>query len=322
MKLFTTLLLSISAAFSLPALAQPYPTRPVKILVTAGAGSSADLLARIAADELGKRLGQPFIVENKPGAGGNIAADVVAKAKPDGYTLLMATVSTHGINPSLYVKLPFDPVKDFAPIGLLASNPNVLVVSPSLPVNNLQELIALAKKTPDGLTYSSGGTGTSQHLAAEIMAAEAGIKLTHIPFKSAPESLNAMLSGQVVMSFASIPVALQQVKAGKLKAIGVTANKSAPAWRDLAPPLASQGLPGYDVSAWFGLAAPAGTPADIVKRLNSESTAAFKTSAVQTKLESLGMEELSSTPQYFDSFIRSEIVRWSKIVKQSGAKPE
>ena len=321
MKLFSILLAALTFTHA-SVQAQPYPNKVVRIIVTAGPGSSADLLARITADELGKKLNQPFIVENRPGAGGNIAAEVVAKSKPDGYTLLMSTVSTHGINPSLYEKLSFDPIKDFVPIALLASNPNVLVVSPTLPVNNLQELIALAKKTPAGFTYSSGGTGTSQHLAAEMMAAQAGIQLIHIPFKSAPESINALLGGQVTMSFASIPVAQAQIKAGKLKAIGVTAKKASPAWNELAPPLALQGLSDFDVSAWFGLVAPAGTPPAIVQTVNREVVTIFKRPDIQTKLTGLGMEELSGTPEFFDQFIRSEIKRWAKIVSSSGAKPE
>jgi tripartite-type tricarboxylate transporter receptor subunit TctC len=321
MKLLSMVLAGLTFA-SFPAFAQNYPNHPVRILVTAGPGSSADLVARIAADELSKKFAQPFVVENRPGAGGNIAADVVAKSKPDGYTLLMSTISTHGINPSLYRTLSFDPVKDFAPIALLASNPNVLVVSPTLPASTLQEMLALAKKAPTGFTYSSGGTGTSQHLAGEMMAVQTGIQLTHIPYKSAPESANALLGNQVSMSFLSIPVAQVQIKAGKLKAIGVTSSKTSPAWTDLGPPLALQGLKDFDVSAWFGLVAPAGTPAAIVQTLNMESVAIFKRPDIQAKLNVLGMEELSSTPEFFDKFIKSEISRWSKIVVQSVAKAD
>jgi tripartite-type tricarboxylate transporter receptor subunit TctC len=319
-KLWEKSLLVLACALTpLLASAQAYPTKPVKIVVTIGPGSSADILARIVADELGRRLGQSVIVENKPGAGGNIAADSVAKSAPDGYTLLMATISTHAINAAMYEKMPFDPVRDFAPIALLAANPNVLVVLPSLPVTSLKELVALAAAKPGELTYASGGSGTSQHLSGELMSTLGKIKLTHVPYKSTPDSMNAVLSGQVTMAFASVPVALAQVKAGKLKALGVTSAKPLPWWPEM-PALATQGLPGFNISAWFGMAAPAGTPDAIVNKLNSELLTIMALPGVLEKLQGQGMEVLGGTPAQFADVIRSETERWGKIVRAAGAK--
>jgi tripartite-type tricarboxylate transporter receptor subunit TctC len=306
-------------ALPLAGLAQAYPSKPVKLLVTIGPGSSADILARIVAEELQRRLGQPVVVENKPGAGGNIAADAVAKSAPDGYTLLMSTISTHAINAAMYPSMPFDPIKDFAHIALLAANPNALVVQPSAPVQSLKDVLELAAKKPGEVSYSSGGSGTSQHLAGELMGSLAKVKLTHIPYKSTPESMNAVLSGQVTLSFVSVPVALAQVKAGKLKALGVTSEKPLPWWSEM-PTLASQGLPGFNVSAWFGVSAPAGTPEAIVSKLNTELMAVMALPTVRDKLQGQGMEVLGGTPAQYLDFIRAETERWGRIVRASGAK--
>ncbi len=314
-----SLLVLACALTPLAASAQVWPTRQVKIVVTIGPGSSADILARIVADELGRRLGQAVIVENKPGAGGNIAADSVAKSTPDGYTLLMATISTHAINAAMYEKMPFDPVRDFAPIALLAANPNVLVVLPSLPANSLKDLVALAAAKPGELTFASGGSGTSQHLSGELMSTLGKVKLTHVPYKSTPDSMNAVLSGQVTMAFASVPVALAQVKAGKLKALGVTSEKPLPWWPEM-PALATQGLPGFNVSAWFGMAAPAGTPESVIAKLNSELLAIMALPGVREKLQGQGMEILGGTPAQFAETIRVETERWGRIVRAAGAK--
>jgi len=301
------------------ACAQAYPSKPVKIMVTIGPGSSADILARIVAEELQRRMGQPFVVENKPGAGGNIAADAVAKSPADGYTLLMSTISTHAINSAMYPSMPFDPLKDFSHIALLAANPNALVVLPSSPVQSLRDLMDLAAKKPGEVTYSSGGSGTSQHLAGELMGSLGKVRLTHVPYKSTPESMNAVLSGQVTLSFVSVPVALAQVKAGRLKALGVTSDKPLPWWSEM-PALASQGLPGFNVSAWFGMSAPAGTPEAIINRLNSELMAVMALPSVREKLQGQGMEILGGTPAQFVDYIRAETERWGRIVRASGAK--
>lgn len=320
MSIWKKLLLSLVAALMpVAAFSQGYPQKPVKILVTIGPGSSADILARIVAEEMQRRLGQPFIVENRPGAGGNIAADAVAKSAPDGYTLLMSTISTHAINAALYPSMPFDPMKDFSHIALLAANPNALVVLPSSPIQNLKDVLELAAKKPQEVTYASGGSGTSQHLAGELLASLGKVKLTHVPYKSTPESMNAVLSGQVTLSFVSVPVALAQVKAGKLKAIGVTSEKALPWWSDM-PTLASQGLPGFSISAWFGMSAPAGTPDAIVQKLNAELQAVMAMPSVREKLQAQGMEVLGGTPAQFTEHIRAETDRWGRIVRESGAK--
>mgnify|MGYP006282158845 CR=1 FL=1 len=306
-------------ALPLAGWSQAYPSKPIKIMVTIGPGSSADILARIVAEELQRRLGQPVVVENKPGAGGNIAADAVAKSAPDGYTLLMSTISTHAINAAMYPSMPFDPIKDFAHIALLAANPNALVVLPNAPVQSLKDLLELAAKKPGEVSYSSGGSGTSQHLAGELMGSLAKLKLTHVPYKSTPESMNAVLSGQVTLSFVSVPVALAQVKAGKLKALGVTSDKPLPWWSEM-PALASQGLPGFNVSAWFGMSAPAGTPEVIVNRLNADLMAVMALPSVREKLQAQGMEVLGGSPAQYLEYIRAETERWGRIVRASGAK--
>lgn len=320
MRAWKKWLLALTAGLiGLAAAAQGYPNKAVRILVTIGPGSSADILARIVAEEMQRRLGQPFVVENRPGAGGNIAADAVAKSAPDGYTLLMSTISTHAINAALYPSMPFDPIKDFAHIALLAANPNALVVLPSAPVQSLKDILEMAAKKPQEVSYSSGGSGTSQHLAGELLASLAKVKLTHVPYKSTPESMTAVLSGQVTLSFVSVPVALAQVKAGKLKAIGVTSDKPLAWWRDM-PTLASQGLPGFNISAWFGLSAPAGTPETIVQKLNAELQAVMALPAVREKLQAQGMDVLGSTPAQYTDYIRAETERWGRIVRESGAK--
>ena len=301
------------------ATAQPYPSKPIRIFVTIGPGAAADVLTRMVAEKLAPRLGTAIVIENRAGAGGNIAADAVAKAVPDGYTLLMASSSTHGANVSVYPKLPFDPIKDFAPIVLVATNPNVLVVPPALGVNSLAELLALAKQKPGELTYASGGTGTSMHISGEVLAMLGGVKLQHIPFKSTPEAINAALAGEVSMTFASAPTAMSQVKAGKLKALGLTSERPLPSLPEVQP-LAAQGLAGFDVSAWFGLAAPAGTPEPVINRLNSDTLAVLAMPEVREKFAALGMEPLGSTPAEFGAFIRSEIERLGKVVRASGAR--
>lgn len=312
----------LTAALSLivfPVAAQQYPVKPVRIVVTLGPGSAGDLLTRLLAEPLGKGLGQTVIVDNRPGAGGNIAGAIVAKSPPDGYNLFLTTISTHGINPTLYASLPFDPVKDFAPIILSASSPNVLVVHPSMPVKTVQQLIGFAKARPGELTYSSGGPGTSQHMAGELFDMMAGIKTTHVPYKATPQSVAAVMSGETVMSFASVSVAQDIVKAGKLRGLGVTSAKRVVAWPDM-PPIAESGVPGFDVAAWFGFSATGGTNAEIIRRLNVEFRKAQKEPAVNERLIKQGMQVLESSPEEFSRYIVSEIAKWEKVVKASGAR--
>jgi tripartite-type tricarboxylate transporter receptor subunit TctC len=317
--MFRSLACVVALAVSTIAAAQSYPSKPVRIFVTIGPGAAADVLTRLVGEKLSPRLGQPVVIENRAGAGGNIAADAVAKSPPDGYALLMASSSTHGANASIYPNLPFDPVKDFAPIVLVASNPNVLVVPPALGVSTLAELLALARQKPGELTYASGGTGTSLHLSGEVLAMLGHVKLQHIPFKSTPDAINAALAGDVSMTFASAPTVMSQVKAGKLKALGLTSEKPLSSLPEVTP-LASQGLSGFDVSAWFGLAAPAGTPEPVIQRLNKEMLAVLAMPDLRERFASLGMEPLGSTPAEFGAFVRSEIKRLGEVVRASGAR--
>jgi tripartite-type tricarboxylate transporter receptor subunit TctC len=299
------------------ALAQQYPTRPVHIVLTAGPGSSADIVARIVGDELGRQLGQTIVVDNRPGAGGNIAAEIVARAPADGYTLLIATTSTHGINPTLYKSLRFDPIADFAPIMLLTRSPDVLVVSSKSSFKSIGDIVATGKTR--ALTFSSGGTGTSQHIAGEVFATATGIKMVHVPYKSAPQAMNAVLSGDVDMSFVSAPVAMTQAKANTVHAFGVTSIEPLAIWPDL-PTLASQGLKGFDVSAWFGLVAPAKTPQAVLDKIYQGLLKSIQAPAVRAKLQEQGMVVVAGTQDQFRAFIRSEIDRWAPVVRASGAK--
>jgi tripartite-type tricarboxylate transporter receptor subunit TctC len=310
----------IAATLALPGIAraQGFPTRPVRIVVTIGPGSAADILTRALADEMSRRLGQPVLAENRPGAGGNIAAEAVKRADPDGHTLLMATVSTHGINPALYRSLPFDPVADFAPVTLVATSPNVLVVHPDSPYRSVADIVAAARARPGELTYSSGGSGTSQHLGGAVLEQMTGARLTHVPFRSAPESINAVLAQQTTMTFASVPAALGQVQGGRLRGLGLSGLRPMPSWPEMKP-LAESGLPGFDVTAWFGLAAPARTPDAVVARLNEATRAALEVPAVRDRLAGQGMQVLDGGPAEFGAFIRAEIARWAPIVRASGA---
>lgn len=318
---FKASVLAFGIVLSAIASAQSFPNRPITLVVTSGPGSAADILSRVVGDSLGRRLGQPVVIDNRAGAGGNIAADLVARAQPDGYTLLMASTSTHGTNASLYKSLRFDPVKDFAPIGLVASNPNVLVVLSTSPVKSVKDLIELARLKPGELTYSSGGNGTSQHLAGEVFASMLGSKFTHVPFRAAPQAMGAVLAGDVMMTFTSIPVALAQVKSGTIRALGVTSGKPVSIWPDM-PTLSSQGLPGFDVSAWFGLAAPAKTPESIVSRLNVALQEVLAEPTLRDKLRAQGVEVIGGTPAQFESYIRSELDRWGTVIRATGATIE
>jgi tripartite-type tricarboxylate transporter receptor subunit TctC len=304
---------------AVPATAQDYPVKAVRLYVTLPPGSSSDIVARALGDNLARALGQQFLVDNRPGAAGNVAAAVAAKAPPDGYSLLISTFSTHGTNPSLYSQLGFDPVRDFVPIVLLASNPNVLVVLPSTPVKSVKELIALARARPGDVTYSSGGAGTSQHMAGEFFQQLAGLKLTHVPYKGTPQGMNGVLSGEVVFMFPSVPVAIGNVKAGRLRGLGVTSVRRVAWWAEI-PSIAESGLPGFDVSAWFGLSAPAKTPDAIVRKLNAESNKVLAAPAVRANLNNQGMEVHGGSPQDYGNFIHAELARWAKVVKTSGIK--
>jgi tripartite-type tricarboxylate transporter receptor subunit TctC len=299
--------------------AQQYPARPVRMLIPFPPGSAADIIARAVEPQLREKLAQPLVVDNRGGAGGNIAADLTAKSAPDGYTIMLATIGTHAINYSLYSKLPYHPVRDFTPIVLIGDSPNVLVTSPKVQANSVKELIALAKASPGKLNFSSSGAGTSVHLSGELFNSMAGVKTIHVPFKGAAESLTALLGGQVDFSFASLSSAIPFVKTGKLKGFGVTAAQRSPSMPDL-PTMSEAGMPGFVAVAWYGIVGPAGIPPPIAATLTRVSLAALETKEVKDRLFASGVEVHPGDPAAFAKLIRSEMDKWAKVVKDSGAK--
>jgi tripartite-type tricarboxylate transporter receptor subunit TctC len=303
------------------ALPQDYPSRPIRIIVPFPAGGTADLLARQIGQTMSGALRQQVVIENRTGAGGNIGADLAAKSKPDGYTLLMGTVSTHAINPNLYQEMPYDPVKDFAPVTMVARMPNLLVVHPSVPASNVAELIALAKARPGALAFASAGNGTTQHLAGELFKKMAGVDMIHVPYKGNAPAVTDLVGGQVQVMFDNIPISLQQVRAGKLRALAVTGPARSPVLPEL-PTLAESGLPGYSITSWFGLYAPSGTSPQIIERLNREANKALATAQIRRRLTDQGIEPTGGTPGQFADFMRAELVKWGKIVRESGARVE
>jgi tripartite-type tricarboxylate transporter receptor subunit TctC len=321
-------LLALASASLLPAglvhAQSAWPTKAVRIVVPFAPGGTTDILARAMAPELSKAFGQPFVVDNKPGAGGNVGSAEVAKSAPDGYTLLMGTVGTHGINASLYPKMPFDPVKDFAPITLVAGVPNVLVMNPAkaeaLKINSVPDLIRYAKANPGRLNMASSGNGTSIHLSGELFKARTGTFLVHFPYRGSGPALLDLIGGTMDLMFDNLPSAMPQIKAGKLKALAVTSAQRSAALPDL-PTIAEAGpVPGFDASSWFGLLAPAGTPADIVNRIQQESLKAMGTPALKERLLSQGAIPSGITPAQFAAYIGEESKKWAAVVKASGAK--
>ncbi|KDP83459.1 MFS transporter [Cupriavidus sp. SK-3] len=312
-------------AWQAPALAaDPYPNKPIRLVVPFPAGGTTDILARAVAAELSKLQGWNVVVDNRPGAGGNIGADMVGKAAPDGYTLLMGTVGTHGINQSLYGKLPFDPIKDFAPITEVASVPNVLVVNPAFAqqnrINSVNDLITYARANPGKLNMASSGNGTSIHLAGELFKTQTRTFMVHFPYKGSGPALTDLAGGTMQLMFDNLPSSMALIKSGKLKALAVTSAKPSPALPGV-PTVAEAGhLPGFEASSWFGLLAPAGTPHDIVARIQQEVARSLATPAVREKMQAQGAEPVGNTPEQFAAFIRAEHAKWAKVVKDSGAK--
>ena len=308
-----------------PATAQTaWPNKPVKIIVPFAPGGTTDILARAMAPELSRAFGHPFVVENRAGAGGNVGADAVAKSPADGYTLLMGTVGTHGINKALYAKMPFDSQKDFAPITLVAGVPNVMVMNAekakALDINNVAEFVKYARANPGKFSMASSGNGTSIHLSGELFKSRTGIFMTHIPYRGSGPALLDLIGGSVDVMFDNLPSALPQIKAGKLKALAVTSSQRSAALPDT-PTIEEAGrLTGFDASSWFGLMAPAGTPGDIVSRIQQEVAKSLSTPAVKDKLLAQGAIPGGNTPEQFNSFINAEHVKWAQVVKVSGAK--
>ena len=316
-RILAALALALAAAGT-PA--QPYPSKPIRVVVPNPAGGFYDLIARTVGLKVGEGLGQPMVVENRVGAGGSLGTEFTAKAPPDGYTIMVGGIGPHGIAPSLYANLPYDPVKDFAPIIHVATTPNILVVHPTSPLHSVEDLVAAARQKPGALSYASNGNGTSQHLAAEMLATTMGLKLNHVPFKGSAPAITAMLGGQVDFAFAVAPDALPHVKAGKLRALAVTSAKRAAPLPDV-PTMIEGGVPDYEATAWFGYFAPAGTPREIVDRLNAEIARALAAPDVRERLAPGGLSELpGGTPERFGALVKSEIAKWSRVVKESGAK--
>jgi len=314
------LLTAVAVLASTACPAQKYPDRPVRVLVPFPAAGGTDILARLFLQKVSERLGANFVIDNRAGAGGTIGTEIVAKAPPDGYTILVCS-SSHTINPSVYKKLGYDPIRDFAPVTMLASGPGLLVVHPSVPARNVKELIALAKAKPGQLIYASAGNGTPPHLAAELFKSMAGIDMVHIPYKGNVPAFVDLISGAVQVSFPTITSGLPQVRAGKLRGLGVTSKERSSVMPEV-PTIAESGLPGYESTTWYGMLAPAGTPATIVRTLHDQMVAVLKLEDIREKLLVQGLEPVGNTPAEFSSIIASELTKWRKVVAAAGMKAE
>ena len=315
-RLFTAAALGLAA---ITASAQAtWPSKPIRIVVTFTPGGAPDTLARILAEKWSS-LGQPIYVDNKPGAGGNIGADFVAKSAPDGATLVVGTVGTHAINPALYANIPYNAQRDFTPIAFLASTPNLLVVNNDVPARTVPELIALAKKEP--LTFGSSGSGTSIHLSGELFNTLAGVKMQHIPYKGRAAAIPDLVGGRITMIFDNMPSALPMVQAGQLRALAVTSAQRSPAAPQI-PTLAESGLPGFEATSWFALFAPAGLPRDVQAKINAETLRVLAMPEVKEKLAALGLDPNPGTPEQLATFQQAELTKWAKVVKASGAKAD
>jgi tripartite-type tricarboxylate transporter receptor subunit TctC len=321
MRLRCILLACLLVFVSSLARAQSWPTRPIHIIVSSGAGGTADILARVIGERLAAVLGVPVIIEDRPGAAGHLGAGSVARAEADGYTLLMSGSPTHSVGPHLFKNLTYDPMRDVPPVAMIAVAPNLLVVNASLPVTSLQDLIALAREKPGQLTYSSAGTGTSGHLAAELLKSMARIDASHVPYKSGPEAVSAVLSGNVTFVFFTVPSVLPQVEAGKLRALAITSAARSQLVPNV-PTVAEVGFPDFEVLAWYALFAPRETPKPIVERLSAEIEKIVRLPEIQTKMIQLGMEPRYMNPEQLTSFVAVESPKWGALLRASGATPE
>jgi tripartite-type tricarboxylate transporter receptor subunit TctC len=323
----TVLTFTIACAMSQHALAQSapgadrYPVKPIKMIVPSAPGSGPDTAARALGQQLTGVLGQPVVVDNRGGAGGAIGGEVAAKAPADGYTLIMASAGSHAVNVGLYPKLAYDPIRDFVPISLVSSAPNLLIVHPSLPVKTVKDLVAVAKAKPGTLSFGSGGNGSTAHLSGELFKMLANVNIVHVPFKGAPGAVLAVMAGEVELAFPNLPPALPQVRAGKLRAVAVTTSKRFAALPEI-PTVAESGVPGYEARAWFGVLAPAGTPPAIVTRLNTAIVKIVRSPEMRERLLADGSEAIGSTPEEFTAVMKTDIAKWAKVIKASGAKPD
>jgi len=304
-----------------PAPAQTYPVKPVRMVIGFPPGGGTDIIGRIVAQKLSESLGQQVVVDNRGGASGQLAAEVVARSAPDGYTLMMAHIAAMSILPSLVAKLPYDPLKDFAPITLAAIGPNLLVVHPSVPVKTVKELVALARSRPGQLTYASPGAGTVQHLAGELFKLQAKVDILHVPYRGSGQSIVDLVAGQVHMNFDAIPPVINHVRNGKLRAIAVTSAKRFTLLPEI-PTVGEAGIEGFDMSTWWGLVAPAATPRDIINRLSTETVKLLRQPDVKERIAGVGAEPVGNTPEEFAAFIRSEMEIYARIVKAAGIKAE
>ncbi len=315
------LLAALVFALALPALAQPYPSKPVRMVVPFPAGGIADVYARLIGARVSEQWGQPVIVENRTGAGGNIGADAVAKSPPDGYSLVMSALGPHAVNVSLFSKMPYDPVRDFAAVILVLEAEGLLVVHPSLPVHSVGELVSYARANPGKVTFASAGMGTASHLAGELFKSMAKVDMVHVPYKGNVPAISDLLSGQTSLIFATMPTVLPFTKQGRLRplaTIGATRSAAAPEL----PTVAEAGLPGFEVNNWIGLFAPAGTPPEIVRRWNAEVTRIMQSPEIQARLPVEGARFSPNTPEQFSAFVKNEIAKWAPIVKASGARAD
>ena len=296
-----------------------YPQKPIRIVVAYTPAGATDILARVIGQKMNEAWGQPVIIDNRPGANGNIGTEYAAKATADGYTLLMVTAGTHGINPGLYRKLGFDAIKDFSPVSLVAMVPNIFVVNNVVPVKDLKEFIAYAKANPGKLNYGSPGNGSTAHLSMELFKSMTGIQMLHIPYKGSAGVLADLIGGQIVATMDNMPPYVPQVKAGKIRALAVSPTRRSPAVPDV-PTVAEAGVPGYDSGAWFGLVAPAHTPKDIVNKLSRETARILKLPDVSARLVELGAEPVGGTPEQFAAHIKAEIAKWAKVIKDANVE--
>ncbi len=324
MRMMTVIGAVVLAGFTQGAAAQAarnYPDKPIRLIVPYPPGGTADLLARVIGQRLADNFANSVVIDNRGGAGGNIATEMVGRAEPDGYTLLLCNAPVLAINPTLYKKVSFDPIRDFAPASPIAEVPLFLVLHPSVPVKSLDEFIAFVKSKRGDINYASGSIGSTTHLAAELFKTMAKVQMNHIPYKGSGPALAAMVAGEVTIMFELMPSAMPFVKAERLRAIAVTSAKRSALMPNL-PTIAETGLPGYEVASWFGIAAPAGTPKAVVSKLNAEIMTIVKTPEMQTRLASLGAQPMTMAPEEFSGFIKSEIQKWTKVVRDSGARAD
>jgi len=306
------------ACLALNAHAQSYPSKPIRIIIPFPIGGIADVFARIIGGKLNEAWGQPVVIENRAGAGGNIAAEFVAKSPPDGYTLVVGSIGTHAVNVSLFKKIAFDPVKDFAPISMMLEADGLLVLHPSVPAKTVKDLIALAKSRPGQIIYASAGNGTAGHLSGELLKSMAKVDMVHVPYKGNVPAITDLIGGQTSLLFATMPTVLPHVKSGRLNAIAVTGAKRSPAAPEV--PAIAETLPGYDVTNWVGAFAPAGTPREVVNKLHAEIVRVMQAPEIQQRLLIEGAKFTPLTPEQFGGFVKSEIAKWAQVIQQSGIR--